>query len=169
MNKLMMVVLLFIFALPASCGYRVATIKPMPGNVKTVHVSMFKNKTMEVGAEHGFTAALIQEISRNTDVKIVNPEKADAVINGVIRSVTIGTLTRSSDDSAVERRIYASVDARMTDRSGNVLWSVQGLSEKEEYTVSQQNLTDEEAEKKGIEAIAARMAERLVYSMTDAF
>lgn len=152
-----------------SCGYHFSGNQDLPGGSTRIYVGMFENRSSEQGVESVFTRAVIQELARSTSAVIVKREKADAVVTGRIKSISITTLTRSSDDTAVERSVSAVVDLALTAKSGDVLWSISDYQENEEYTVSQVHATDAAAERQGIEKIAVRIAERLVSSMTDAF
>ena len=153
----------------AACGYRFAGTGRLPGGVSAVHVAMFENRTLERGAEHVFTRAMIGELVRKAGVSLAGEEDAGAVLRGTVVAITLDTLTRSADDSTVERQVRALLDLTLTDRSGEVLWSARGFSGDEEYTVSEQNQTDEAAKAEGLERIALRMAERAVSAMTDDF
>ncbi len=162
-------VCLFTWLMASSCGYRFSGQSVLPGGAVKIFVGMFENRSLETGAEHVFTNALIKEILRTTQAGIVDSSNADANITGVLTSITLDTLSRSSDDSVVERVVWATLDLTMRDPAGKVLWSVTGFTEKAEYTVSSSNETDEAAQKEGIKEIALRISERLVSRMTDDF
>lgn len=152
------------------CGYRFSGGGNLPGGVRSVFVEMFTNQSMEIGAQRVFTDAVVSEIARGTSVSLAQKESADAVITGRIRSITIDTLTRTADDTVVERIITASVDLKLIDSSDQrTLWSATAYTDMETYTVSQVNQSDEASEAIGIERIAKRIAEKLVSSMMDDF
>jgi hypothetical protein len=131
---------------------------------------MFENRTLEMGAEQVFTQALVSELIRRTGVSLVREKEADVVVRGVVVSIVVDTLSRSSLDTAVERRVSAAVDLALIDpKTGEKVWSVSRQAESEEYTVVSADTTDEAARGKGIERIARRVAERLVTAMTDDF
>ncbi len=152
-----------------SCGYRLEGGGSLPGRPSNVAVKMFKNKSAQIGAEAAFTNALINELLENAKVKIVNQSYADCVIHGRVTSVILGALTRSSDDSVNERQVTASVDVEMKNQDGKTIFSVSGFSHSEVFSVRQDNENDEAAEKKAVEKIADRVAQRLVSQMMDNF
>ncbi|MFH1152248.1 MAG: LptE family protein [Pseudomonadota bacterium] len=170
MKKTLMTVTVLGLALAAfSCGYRLSGSGRLPGGTATIYVAMFENKTLEMGVEHVFTQAMISELVRRTGVKIVDEFSAQAVLRGTVTSITLDTLTRSADNSTVERMVYAKLNMSLVNREGETIWSVNQFVANEEYTVSRENETDEAAQAGGIERIARRIAERVVSAMTDDF
>lgn len=151
----------------AGCGYHIEGYTVLPGKVRTVHVGLIENRSDRTGAEYLFTNALISEIMERTAADIVPLDRADARITGVIRSITVGALTRSSDDDVLQGRVSASVDLALSAVDGHRLWSVRGMHHSEIYTASTANITDEAAKSEAVDRIAQRLAEKLVSSMTD--
>ena len=159
-------VLLFIVA---GCGYRLSGGGALPGNVTRVSVSMFQNQSFETGAETIFTSALIRTLVEKTDAQIVARKEADAVISSTIKSITMGALTRTSDDAVIERLVGAVLDLYMVNNEGETIWSVRNFSQSEVYTVSSANMSDEAAKREAIEKIADRISERIISKMRDNF
>ncbi len=153
----------------AGCGYRLSGGGPLPGNVTRVAVAMFENRSFETGAEAVFTSALMTELVQSSDARVVGREEADAVILATIRSITIGGLTRTADDSVVERRVSAVLDLDMVGKDGETIWSVRKFSESEVYAVSSANASDEAAKREAVQEIADRVAERIISKMRDNF
>lgn len=170
MKKALMTVTVLGLVLAAfSCGYRLSGSGRLPGGATTLYVAMFENRTLEMGVEHVFTQAMISEIVRRTGVKLTDESGAQAVLRGTITAITLDTLTRSADDSTVERMVYAKLNMSLINREGGTVWSVNQFAANEEYTVSRENETDEAAQAGGVERIARRIAERAVSAMTDDF
>ncbi|MBI9090347.1 MAG: hypothetical protein JEZ12_14110 [Desulfobacterium sp.] len=153
----------------AGCGYRLSGGGPLPGSVTRVAVAMFENRSFETGAEAVFTSALMTELVRSSDARVVDRGEADAVILSTIRSITIGELTRTADDAVVERRVSAVLDLDMVGKDGETIWSVRNFSESEVYTVSSENASDEAAKREAVQEIADRVAERIISKMRDNF
>ncbi|MCD4718670.1 MAG: hypothetical protein K8S13_02260, partial [Desulfobacula sp.] len=127
----------------ASCGYRFEGGGYIKNDVMRVAVKVFENKSSETGAGISFTNALIQEIIQKTDTKVVDESRATAVLKGTINAIGFATLSRSTTESVIERRVWASVDLKLIDKDGEVIWSVKDFSSHEEYTVSEDKITDE--------------------------
>lgn len=153
----------------ASCGYKFAGGGLLPGKTKLVAVKMFENKTSETGAENIFSNALSMELVTKSDTKVVGIEKAEAFFTGVVKSISISKLTRTSDDAVIERKVSAVIDLKMVDKDGQVLWSVKDFQGREEYQVTTQNLTDMASRTLAVRKIAERIAQKVVGSLLDDF
>ena len=149
------------------CGYRIQGTASLPGGIKTVQVNLFENLSSESGAENIFTNAFINELLTKTNVRVLNSPTAGGVINAIIRSISVGDLTRSSDDTVLQGRVTAILDLIMTDADGVELWSVKGYAGNEIYTASSSNVTDEAAQQEAVVQIALRLSEKLVSAMGD--
>ncbi len=145
-----------------SCGYRFEGGGYLKETVKQVAVQVFKNQSTETGADLTFTNALIQEIIEKTDTRVVDEEIADTFIRGSVKSITFDTLSRSTSESVLERRVSATVDVQLVDKEGEIIWSVTNFATKEDYTVSEDQITDDSNKKQAMEKIALRTAEKLV-------
>jgi hypothetical protein len=92
----------FILFTNISCAYRFGYgQRALPGGYKQVAIPVFKNKSSIIGAEVGFTNALIREFARSGISDIVPKDSAPAVIEGVIEDVEFVHLSQtlgSGDD-----------------------------------------------------------------------
>ncbi|MDA3917012.1 MAG: LPS assembly lipoprotein LptE [Deltaproteobacteria bacterium] len=165
--KLILSVLLLVLT---SCGYKLAGGGYLNSDVTHVAVEMMEDKSQATGAGVIFTNALIKEISEKTDTKIVDDTtKAIAILKGRINSITFATLSRSTTESVVERRISASVDMQLVDQGGQIIWSVKNFVSKEEYKVSDDKNTDDSNKIDAVVKISIRNAEKLVTRMVNRF
>ena len=96
-------------------------------------------------------------------------DKAEAVITGTVRSITVGALTRTADDAVVERQVSAVIDLDMVDSNGEMIWSVRSFSSSEVFTARSDNAMDEAGKREAIQIIAERISERIVDRMRDMF
>lgn len=167
-KRLIAIISVLFFLLPG-CGYRLSGGGALPGNVTRVSVAMFQNQSFETGAETIFTSALIRTLVEKTDARIVARKEADAVITSTIKSITMGALTRTSDDAVIERLVGAVLDLYMVNNEGETIWSVRNFSQTEVYTVSSINASDEAAKREALEKIADRISERIISKMRDNF
>lgn len=165
--KLILSALLFVLT---SCGYQFEGRGYLNSDVTHVAVEMMDNKSSATGAGVAFTNALIKEIVEKTDTKLVDDAtKADAVLQGRVNSITFATLSRSTTESVVERRISASVDMQLVDKDGQIVWSVKDLTSRDEYKVSEDKITDNSNKKDAVLKIATRNAEKAVIRMMNKF
>lgn len=173
-NKLAVLMIFYLFT---SCGYTLQGGGKLPGNVKTVSVELFKNKSSQSSAEVIFANALIEELMRSSNVKVLENsvdqnyqvDRADAIISGTINSISFDALARTSVDSVYKRGVRAVVNIEMKSRSGEVLFSVNNFKESESYTVSKDNTVDEAVVNSAVDKIARSVARRFVSQMTDDF
>lgn len=153
----------------SACGYQFSSAGKLVGNVTDVNVAMFENESAETGAETIFSNAFIGELVRRSGADVVDKKRAEAFITARITSINIGALTRTSDDEVLERRVTAVVDLKMVTRQGEVLFSVKGFSEDDEYSVSHSNVSDDFSRRTAIEKIAVSFAEKMVSRLKDDF
>ncbi len=170
MKKIILLTVLALFLNTAgSCGYKFAGGGLLPGKTKRVTVKMFENNTSESGVENIFANALSVEITAKSDSEVVSIEDSDAYFKGIVKSISISTLTRTADDAVIERKITAVIDLKMVDNEGNLLWFIKDFQGREEYMVTTENLTDMASRTKELTKIAERMAQKVVSIMLDDF
>ncbi len=165
--KLILSVLLFVVT---SCGYQFEGGGYLNSDVTQVVVVMMDNKSQATGAGVVFTNTLIKEILEKSDTKIVkDTTKAVAVLKGRINSITFATLSRTTTESVVARRISANVDMQLVDKDGQIVWSVKNLTSREEYQVSKAKVADDSHKRDAVVKIAKRNAEKVVLRMMNKF
>jgi len=169
MKKLLVLFFILVLSLVASCGYKFSGGGLLPGKTKLVSVEMFENKSSETGAEIIFSSALSSELIEKSDSKVVDAKEAEASFIGVIKSVSISTLTRTSTDAVIERKVSAVIDLKMVSRDGELLWFVKDFQGREEFQVTTENITDMASRTIALEKIAERMAQKAVSRMLDDF
>ena len=164
--KLILSVLLLVLT---SCGYQFVGGGYLNSDVTRVAMGIMDNKSSETGAGVIFTNALIKEIMEKTDTKLVDDTKAVAVLKGKINAITFATLSRSTTQAVVERRVSANVDMQLVDKDEQIIWSVKNFTSHEEYKVSEDKVTDESNKRDALDKIALRTAEKLVSRMMNNF
>lgn len=133
MNRKWALILILFFT---SCAYNMGVSeRKVPGNVKTVAITMLKNQSQEVGAEVYFTNALTSEFLRSKIVTVVEEPLADALLSGKITKIEYiapETGLKLAKDStylpqgtvlATVYNVNISVDVSLVRRGdGKVLW-----------------------------------------------
>jgi len=158
---------LIFLTLVGGCGYHIQGNTSLPAGIKAVHVTLFENRSGESGAENTFTNAFINELLMKTDAQVTDEAHAKGFITGIIRSISVGNLTRSSDDAVLQGQVRATMDMSMADDKGDVVWEVKGYSDERVYTASSSNVTDDSAKSEVLEGMAKRLSEKLVSAMGD--
>jgi outer membrane lipopolysaccharide assembly protein LptE/RlpB len=158
--KWILCVVLMVFL--AACGYQFEGGGYINKDVTRVAVKAFKNNSSETGAGIAFTNALIQEILQKTDTKVVHESRASVFLQGTINGITFATLSRSTTESVIERRVSATMDLNLVNKDGEVIWSVKDFTSNEEYKVSSDQIIDESNKRMAVNKIAVRSAEKLI-------
>lgn len=74
--------------LTGCAGYQLGAIKPTPmRHVRTVAIPSFKNDTLEPRAEVITADQLIKQIQLDGTYRVVNSDKADAILEGTIKKI----------------------------------------------------------------------------------
>ena len=153
----------------ASCGYQFEGGGYLNETVKRVAVELFSNRSGEEEADVMFTNALIQEIIDRSDTMVSDSDDSVHVLQSEIKSIVFDTLSRSSTETVVERRVTAVIDVKLIGPDGKVVWSVKDFSTDDDYTVSEDQISDSENKQEAVERIAERIAEKLVSRMVTNF
>ncbi|MEA3429388.1 MAG: LPS assembly lipoprotein LptE, partial [Thermodesulfobacteriota bacterium] len=139
----------------------------LPSGIQSVCVTILANRTSETGVENTFTNDLIYEFTRNG--KIAGIDKADALLSGVVKSMSIETISHRGVHTSLERRVRFTLDLKLTDNDGRTIWS-KSVSENEAYDVATDNkLTTEQNRSKAISTLSTRLAEKVYNSLTEDF
>lgn len=158
-----------LIALVVGCGYRLEGGGYIDGDVTRLAVEVFENKSSETRAGMSFTNQLIREIQEKTDTIVVDSDKADRKIKGIVNAITFSALARVTTETVVERQVTALVDVQLLGDDGEILWSVKNLSVRESYQVESDKVDDESNKREAIEKIALRSAEKIVSQMISNF
>jgi outer membrane lipopolysaccharide assembly protein LptE/RlpB len=152
-----------------ACGYRFSGGGDLPNGIRKISVIVLENRTGETGFENVVTNDLIYEFTRSGKASITDKNVADAVLSGVIQSMREDTVSRQTEQTSLERRVTISVDLRLVDADGEVLWAVKGLSANETYDVESDKLATELRKEIALAKLSKRFAEKVYSSMTDDF
>lgn len=163
--KFVLLVSIFLHA----CGYRFAGEGNLPNGIRSIRVQILINRTSETGVESLFTNDLIYEITKNRKVVLTSSKDADATLSGVIESIRSETISRAGQLTALEKRVVAVVDLKLTDLDEKVIWSANGVSENEAYDASGDKQLSERNKRTAIEALSKRLAEKIYRRLTDDF
>ena len=168
-NKIILVALLS-GVLFCACGYRFAGQGGFLGDTDRLFVKVLENRTQETGIENIVTAALLSELTlRKTDNLASGLDNADVVLSGVVEEVAIRTIATRTRDTAGERRVTVTVDLKLAKQDGNVVWTTQGLSDNEGYSVDANNERTDQNRRDAIRVLLRRIAEKVVNRLSDDF
>ena len=152
-----------------ACGYRFVGGGSFPAEIESVFVEILTNRSSEVGVENIFTNDLIYEITRKRDVYLDSKESAEGVLSGAIAAITVESASRRGETTAIERRVTARLDLKLTQSGGNVVWAANGVTANETYVVGNSNQETEDNKKEAIETLSRRFAEIIYNQLTSDF
>lgn len=150
------------------CGYHFAGDRNPVVDIQSVHIPPMTNTTTKVGIETLFTNDLIFEVNRHGEVAVVGREAADAVLEGVIRDLFTGSVSRRSITTTLERRVSVTVVLALKSPSGKVLWQGR-FSDSEAYTVQADKTSTEGNLRRALAVVSRRVAEKFHYQFNASF
>jgi len=166
--------LLIAFCLPIwACGYRVAGRGDrLPPDVKTIAVPVFVNQSPRFRIEQKLAAAVTREFIERTKYGITpDPEGADAVLKGVVKSVNSGVVTFDlTTGRATALQIQVTTSIQLVDQhTHKVLFSNPNYVFREEYQVSQNTSTLFEEDQPALDRLSQDVARTLVTDILENF
>jgi len=133
----------------------------VPPGLTSVSIPTFLNKTLEPGVEVPFTQGFLREFINDRRVNVVDRRKADSVLEGVIKSLSIYSVSYDESGIALEYQTTVVIDLKLKKTTGEVLWQEENLSETRWYRTSTSVLTSESNRVTAIQQIGSFMAERI--------
>ncbi|MBU0992599.1 MAG: hypothetical protein KJ737_08910 [Proteobacteria bacterium] len=153
-----------------ACGYRFSGSGRLPSHVERIVVHIFENRTSETGIENVFTNDLIDEFTRKNISALAEADSADAYLSGVIRTISVETISHLDQYASLERRVTVTVDIKLISKNGEVLKNFRGLSESEAFDVTQgQKFATEQNQRNAMMSISKRLSETIYKMLTDDF
>ena len=125
-----------IVLLHTGCGYALAGRGSfLPEYIRIVGIPQLTNQSTFFQVEQILTEKLRTEfIGRGRYTVIPNPEGADAVVTGSVRSITVTPVGFTEQQLASRYQFTLTMSVEFTDsRTAKVLWSNAGLVFREEY------------------------------------
>jgi outer membrane lipopolysaccharide assembly protein LptE/RlpB len=153
---------LLFFFLFCGCGYQLAGKEThVPSGVNSIAVLTLTNQTFEPGIEIPFTQAFLREFIQDRRVKVVDRREADSVLEGVIKSFSIFSVSYDKSGYALEYQTIAVLDITLKKKSGEILWKEKDLLERAWYRTNPNVIATEDNKVNAIQQIAKSLAERI--------
>jgi hypothetical protein len=146
------------FLILCSCGYQLVKEKGIyGGDISSIYVPVFKNKTYEPHASLYVTDSFTREIVLSGLFK-VNVQNPDAYLEGDIFDIYTVPATMNASGLVVEKTIVAVVNVAMFRKNGGLLkrWS---FSDSETYNVVDINSEDFN-KREALKRLSGRMARK---------
>ena len=166
--------IIFAFALALAfdvCGYKPSGKgKGLPEGIKTIAIPVFQNSSLKYRVEQRFTHAVADEVLRRARALHVttNPEGADAVLTGDIRSFrAVGTILDNQGRTRVwDVRIIISVTLRDM-RTRKILYHNPRMRFEGEYQLSDDPDSFFNEENPAVDRIAKEFAQTLISTIME--
>ena len=153
----------------SACGYQFSGGGSLPSGITSVSIEMFKNRTAETGVETIITNDLIYEFTRHEQMIVTGSDKADAILTGVVKSISERTISHKGEYTSDERRVKLDLDLQLTNKSGGVIWSAKSVSDNEAYKVMSNKQSTERNKRDAIKELSKRLAENIFNNLTANF
>jgi len=155
--------LVIIFMVSAwGCGYQmVGKETHVPPGLTSVAIPTFVNQTFEPGIEVLFTQAFLKGFIQDRRTKVVDREEADSVLEGMIKSLEISSVSYDRSGLALEYQINVVMDLMLKKRSGEILWREKDLAERTWYRASSNALINEANKAAALQQAGRSMVERI--------
>lgn len=166
-----LLLLILFLGLLTSCGYHfTGGSQALPGEVTSVYLPLFSNKTNKPLLDSLMTSSLSQVLSRNSQIDLVeHAEGADAVLNGEIVSYSGKALSYTSADAIAKYRAQMQVVLTLTRISdGEILWQ-KNATRSEDFDEDDDALSQDDFEDAARSELAQNLAEDLYYQLVDDF
>ena len=154
-------VILYVMVL-FGCGYQmVGKETHVPSGISSLAIPTFRNLTFEPGIEVYFTRGFLREFIMDRRVKVVDREEADSILEGVIKSFDISSVSYDRSGFAMEYQTSIVIDLVLKRRNGEIIWVERDLSETRTYGVSSSTITTEGNKSAAVQQIGRFVAERV--------
>lgn len=131
-------ILLLLVGCFAGCGYRVNQATPALAPGKTLEIESFENQTVHYKIDQVFTRAMVQEMVRATNYRVVTRGgNSDAVLKGTILSLRTSPVTFSESSFASTFLVTVSAKVELTEnKTGKILYRNQNFTFSEQYVIN---------------------------------
>jgi outer membrane lipopolysaccharide assembly protein LptE/RlpB len=172
-------VIVLMAAFSSCAGYRVAgrtavdsegkTIGVLPGDIKSVAVPFFVNRTRKPNVESVITDAVGREFM--TSVNIVSESTADGLILGSINSYELEPVSFTANDVIQEYRLHIELSVSLVKReTKEVLWNDGSITDYEDFVVDVNDIAvSKDAEWDALKIISVDMARLVKERMLEGF
>ena len=159
--------------LALGCGYAlVGTANYLPGNIRTIQVPSFVNRTTRVELEQRVTSAIAEEMVSRGRLTLVNePKNADVILRGSIESFGLTPVEYNREGTATRYQVTVAARIELVDHRNEdkVLWKNDQYLFTENYSINLQLADAFDQETRAIREIAEKFAESVVASLLEGF
>ncbi|MBW2063007.1 MAG: hypothetical protein JRI95_15805 [Deltaproteobacteria bacterium] len=147
----------------SGCGYALeGSVKSLPSDIHGLAIPYVKNASSKILLAGMLTDELNRQFTTSKFVRLVDMDRAEAVLDVNIRSVRVIGATLTDIARTSSRRIIITLDASLKRRgSDELLWQGREIVGRETYVVTADQMTTEMNEELAMRKIARDLAERI--------
>lgn len=155
----------------SACGYQLAGTgtAQLPSHIKTISIPLFDNKSGEPTIQRTLTNAVRNAFITDGRLKVVEPEGADLVMNGVLTSYSIRAVSFDTNDVATQYWVYLYVDVDVQDLAKDSTYVKQSLKTRWDYRPGNDVVNAEAARQEAFDQAYRDLSIRLVSLLIDKF
>ena len=166
-------VVALLLGIASGCGYHtVGHAGQLPPNVRTIAIPGFASQTPTFRIEQELTAAVVREFNTRTSYHVIHEDQsdADAVLRGKVLSYTASpTAYDSQTGRAASVLVTVSMDVKLIDRQGNVLFQNPSYLFHEQYELSRELSTFFEEDSPATDRLSRDFARTLVANILEGY
>ncbi len=153
-------ILLLALAAASGCGY--TSGYRMPEGVYSLAVPIFDNRTFPLRreVEYELTRAVRQELELRTDVRLVERDRADSVLEGTVLAIREQVLSEGAQDVVQESSVEVAVRVRLVNAATGAELYSETIHDQAAFSIAAGE-TIEDARAEAIQEIAERIVARL--------
>ncbi len=154
----------------SGCGYSNKVVLPYK-DAKTIAIPMFRNAippenilTYVAGLETNITQAVIDEVAKDGNLKVVDPKNADLILKGEVIGYEQEPFRFNRFEQVDEFRLFIVVRLKLENaKTGDVVWSEKNFSGDTQYFINgPRAIRQEDAAHKAITDLAGKIVNRVV-------
>lgn len=165
MRTFFAVLLVSVSCLSGCAGYRLGDVKPSKlRDIQTIAVNTFKNNTFHPRIEALVTNTVIKQIQQDGTYRITTPDKADAILDGVVLRIGRGPVRFVRGNALATREFNLGVTVGYTLRmpNGKALTAPGAISGRTSFFVGTDvNADERQALPLATEDLAVRLVSQL--------
>jgi len=156
-----------------ACGYHTAGhVVPVAPGIQTIAIPAFKNDSNTYRIEQNLTAAVVREFTTRTRYQILHEsnDDADATLQGTVLSTSATPLAYDTNTGrAASVLVVVSMNVKLTDRHGKVLFQNPQYLFREQYELSQDVTTFFQEDSPALRRLSRDFGRTLVSNLLEGF
>jgi outer membrane lipopolysaccharide assembly protein LptE/RlpB len=155
------------------CGYHTAgSAVQLPQNIHTIAIPGFVSQSQTFRIEQRLTDAVVREFNSRTQYRVIHDTKgdADAVLKATVLSASASPLAYDSQTGrAASALITVSIQVRLTDRQGKVLFENPAYLFHDQYELSRDLTSFFQEDSPAVDRLSRDFARTLVANILEAY